>query len=292
MTNALISTSLGSGDGLIRYIAEINKFPILTDEEEKYHAIEKDNGNVDSAKILVTSHLRLVVKIAGGFRNYGLPQMDLIAEGNIGLMRAVKTFDYKKGFKLATYSMWWIRAYIQDYILKTWSMIKIGTSSVQKKLFFNLKKVKNRILSYTGNRFLTNRDYEKVAEILNVGASEVAEMDARISHSDVSLNAKINGDDNTERIDFLPAKLPSQDVVVHESRERKKQMTLLNEAISTLSDRERCILQMRILTDDKPTLKEVSEKCGVSGERVRQIEVQIMKKIGNFVRDKIDAGVN
>jgi RNA polymerase sigma-32 factor len=280
MTSNLI---LREDNNLYQYIAEINKFPLLTEEEEKFHYKEISDGNLNSAKLLVSSHLRLVVKIANGYRNYGLPMMDLIGEGNLGLMRAVKTFDYKKGYKLATYSMWWIKAYIQEYILKMWSIVKIGTSSTQKKLFFNLKKVKSFILNYTNNKYLTDEETEKISKMFNVNVNDVVEMDRRLSKGDVFLNTKCGDEEEIEKIDLIPNRQALQDVVVDNKRERKKNMKLLQLAISKLNDREKEVIKLRCLIDDPLTLKEVSKKCGVSSERIRQIETKAIDKIRDFM---------
>lgn len=275
-----------SSNLLFKYISEINKIPLLTSEEELYHAKEKDNGNINSAKILVSSHLRLVVKIANKYKNYGLPMMDLISEGNIGLMRAVKTFDYTKGFKLATYSMWWIKAFIQEYILKSWSLVKIGTSSIQKKLFFNLNKIKNKILSCGDKKYLNNDDIKQISQMLNVSDKDVIEMDARINRNDIFLNAKSKNGDDDEIINFIPAKLPSPEDIVDKKRTTAKNNKLLLNALESLTEREREIITLRRLSDDPLTLSEISKKCGISGERVRQIEAKAIEKMRIAINKK------
>ncbi len=280
--NSLNTSPVVVGNNLFQYIAEINKIPMLTEEEELFYAKEKDEGNLNAAKILVSSHLRLVVKIASKYKNYGLPMMDLISEGNIGLMRAIKTFDYKKGYKLATYSMWWIKAYIQEYILKTWSIVKIGTSVAQKKLFFNLKKIKNEILSYTSRKYLTNNDIKKISDTLNVSEQDVIDMDTRTTKGDIFLNSKSKTEDDTEIIDLIPAKQALQDTVVDRKRTNVKNSQLLKDSLSILNDREREIIEMRRLTDTPLTLAEISKKCNISGERVRQIEARAIEKMKEY----------
>lgn len=260
---------------------------MLTEDEELFHAKEKDKGDLNSAKILVSSHLRLVVKIANQYKNYGLPMMDLISEGNLGLMRAVRTFDYSKGYKLATYSMWWIKAFIQEYILKSWSIVKIGTSITQKKLFFNLKKVKNHILSYTNRRYLNNDDVKEISNMLNVSAQDIINMDCR-SKGDIFLNKKIKTDeDETEIMDLIPAKQPLQDVVIDNKRANEKNAELLKNSLSILNERELEIIKLRKLTENPMTLAEVSKKCNISGERVRQIEAKAIEKMKKYIKDTV-----
>ncbi len=280
--NSLNISPVVVGNNLFQYITEINKIPMLTEEEELFYAKEKDKGNLNAAKILVSSHLRLVVKIASKYKNYGLPMMDLISEGNIGLMRAIKTFDYRKGYKLATYSMWWIKAYIQEYILKTWSIVKIGTNAAQKKLFFNLKKIKNEILSYTTRKYLTNDDIKKISNTLNVSEQDVIDMDTRTTKGDLFLNNKSKTEDDTEIIDLIPAKQALQDAVIDRKRTNAKNSQLLKDSLSILNDREREIIEMRRLTDSPLTLSEISKKCNISGERVRQIEARAIEKMKEY----------
>lgn len=281
--NSLNTSPVVVGNNLFQYITEINRIPMLTQEEELFYAKEKDTGNLNAAKILVSSHLRLVVKIANKYKNYGLPIMDLISEGNIGLMRAVKTFDYKKGYKLATYSMWWIKAYIQEYILKTWSIVKIGTNAAQKKLFFNLKKIKNEILSYTARKYLTNNDIKKISDTLNVSEQDVIDMDTRTTKGDLFLNSKSKAEDDTEIMDLIPAKQVLQDSVIDNKRTNAKNSKLLKDSLSLLNDREREIIEMRRLTDSPLTLAEISKKYNISGERVRQIETRAIEKMREYI---------
>jgi len=270
------------GNNLFRYVAEVNNLPLLTEEEELFHAKEKDKGNVNSAKILVSSHLRFVVKIAAKYKNYGLNMMDVISEGNIGLMRAVKTFDYRKGFRLATYSMWWIRACIQEFILKNWSLVKIGTNLAQKKLFFNLRKIKNRILSSFDRRKLSDDDIKSISTMLNVNKQEVINMDSRLSGRDLYLNAKSKSDSATEIIDLIPAKQQLPDCIVGNKREQTAKLKLLRDAVSALSDREREILMCHWL-EERLTLSDIGKKYSISGERVRQIESAAIEKMKNYI---------
>lgn len=271
------------GNNLFQYINEVNKIPVLTDEEEIYYAKEKDAGNINAAKMLISSHLRLVVKIANQYKNYGLPMMDLISEGNIGLMRAVKTFDYTKGYKLATYSMWWIKAFIQEYILKTWSIVKIGTNAIQKKLFFNLKKIKNELLTSKSRKFLTDDDVKHISNMLNVSERDVVEMDCRTTKGDLYLNTKTNEDDDAEIIDLIPSNQALQDSIVDRRRENKKKTALLSSALNILNEREKEIIKLRRLTDKPLTLSEISKKYNISGERARQIEAKAIEKMQKYV---------
>ena len=270
------------GNNLFQYISEVNKIPVLTEEEEIYYAKEKDAGNINAAKMLISSHLRLVVKIASQYKNYGLPMMDLISEGNIGLMRAVKTFDYTKGYKLATYSMWWIKAFIQEYILKTWSIVKIGTNAIQKKLFFNLKKIKNELLKSQSNKHLTDQDIAAISDLLNVSKQDVIEMDCRTTKGDLYLNAKANTDDDAEIIDLIPANQALQDSVVDKRRENKKKSKILENSLNILNEREKEIIKLRRLTDKPLTLAEISKKYNISGERARQIEAKAIEKMKRY----------
>ena len=283
--NSLVQSSVLGGN-LFQYIAEINKIPMLTEEEELFHAKEKDKGNLNSAKLLVSSHLRYVVKIANQYKNYGLPMMDLISEGNIGLMRAVKTFDWTKGYRLATYSMWWIKAFIQEYILKSWSIVKIGTNTAQKKLFFNLKKIKNMILSYTERKYLNDEEVNKISNSLNVSKQDIIDMECRVK-GDIYLNKKVKTDEgeNTEIMDLIPAKQSLPDTIVNSKRENSKRAKLFQQALSVLNERELEIIKLRKLTDNPMTLAEISEKCNVSGERIRQIEAKAIEKMKKFIME-------
>lgn len=282
-------TKLIEANSLSRYIEEISKIPILTEEEERKYALLKEQGDLNAAKVLVTSHLKLVVKIASKYRNYGLPMADLISEGNIGLMKAVKDFSLEKGCRIATYAMWWIKANIQEYILKSWSLVKIGTTLNQKKLFFNLSKIKSKILNYD-KKFLSESDIKKIAGYLNVEENDVKEMDKRMFIPDISINKTIGNGDSEEKREFgdlLPSKEIRQDILLDAKREKAKKMKLLKESLSILNERERDIIENRRFIEDPKTLKEFAEKYGISSERVRQIEEQGIKKMQNYILNKI-----
>ena len=275
-------------NSLSKYIEEISAIPMLTEEEEHNYAVLKENGDLNAAKILINSHLRLVVKIAMKYKNYGLSLTDLIAEGNLGLMRAVREFSVEKGCKLATYAMWWIKANIQEYILKNWSLIKIGTTLTQKKLFFNLKKIKAKILS-EDKKYLSNNDVKEISKLMNIDEKSVVELDNRLSSHDISLNQKAySQDDESQRElgDLIKSKELPPDVLYEKRQTRLNQIRLLKESFSILNDREKAILLNRKLTENPMTLQELSEKYGVSMERVRQIEEQAVKKIQSFILTK------
>lgn len=277
-------------NSLLKYLEEISKIPFLTKEEEYNLAKQKDEGDLNAAKILISSHLRLVVKIASKYKNYGLQMSDLIAEGNLGLMKAVKEFSLEKGCRLSTYAMWWIKANIQEYILKSWSLVKIGTTLNQKKLFFNLQKVKHRILGYD-KKFLGNDEIKKISYYLNVSDREVIELDKRLYSKDVSLNQKVysNDDDSTRELgDMIKSKELPPDVQYELKQEKQQKMLLLKEAVDTLNDREKDIIMNRKLTDEPQTLQEFSKKYNISMERVRQIEEQAIKKLQSYVLLKIN----
>lgn len=277
-------------NSLLKYLEEISKIPFLTKEEEYNLAKQKDDGDLNAAKILISSHLRLVVKIATKYKNYGLQMSDLIAEGNLGLMKAVKEFSLEKGCRLSTYAMWWIKANIQEYILKSWSLVKIGTTLNQKKLFFNLQKVKHKLLSYD-KKFLGSEEIKKISYYLNVNEREVVELDSRLSSKDISLNQKVysNEDDSSRELgDMIKSKELPPDVQYEIKQERQQKMLLLKEAVNTLNDREKDIIMNRKLTDEPKTLQEFSTKYNISMERVRQIEEQAIKKLQTYVLKKIN----
>lgn len=276
--------ALEQQNSLNKYLSEVYKIPVLTEEEEKRYALLKEQGDLNAAKILISSHLRLVVKVAFTYKRYGLPMMDVISEGNIGLMRAVKEFTLSKGCKLATYAMWWIRATIQDFILKSWSLVKIGTTVAQKKLFFNLSKIKNKIFSYD-QKELTNDDIKYISQQLNVPEYEVISMDKRLSKQDISLNRASNriDDDNKEIIELLPSKYGTPESILMARDSGNKKQLLIQNAIKMLNDREKDILYNRRLIENPLTLKELSEKYQISGERIRQIEEGALKKIKDFI---------
>lgn len=270
---------LSSDASLSRYMEEINSFPML-DAEEEYALAKRwvDDKDVSAAHRLVTSHLRLVAKIAMGYRGYGLPVSDLISEGNIGMMQAVKRFDPEKGFRLSTYAMWWIKAAIQEYVLRSWSMVKIGTSAAQKRLFFNLRRLKSRLQSFSEGT-LTPENVEKIAQSLDVSEQDVIDMDTRFSVSDQHLNARVGDDGATEWIDMLPATDTDQETALVEQQEHDQRNLMLTHALGTLKDRERDILERRRLQEPPATLEELSQEYNISRERVRQIEVRAMEKL-------------
>ena len=271
-----------SGDiGLKNYLEEIKKFPMLSAEEEYTLAnrwqVHKDTN---AAHQLVTSHLRLVAKIAMGYKGYGLPITDIISEGNIGLMQAAQKFDPEKGFRLTTYAMWWIKAAMQEYILRSWSLVKIGTTAVQKKLFFNLRSAKNRIQAYEEGD-LKQENLEKISNQLNVPEKEVINMNRRLSGGDPSLNAtiKADGDQTGEWQDWLESDEPNQEESYSEKEEENLRKEMINESLQVLNDRELDIIQTRKLSDTPTTLEELSEKYNISRERIRQIEVRALETV-------------
>ncbi|HYG28351.1 MAG TPA: RNA polymerase sigma factor RpoH [Caulobacteraceae bacterium] len=266
--------------GLSRYLSEIRKFPMLAKDEEFMLAKRwKEHEDPEAAHRLVTSHLRLVAKIAMGYRGYGLPIGEVISEGNVGLMQAVKKFEPDKGFRLATYAMWWIRASIQEYILRSWSLVKMGTTAAQKKLFFNLRKVKSEI-SALEEGDLHHEHVSQIATKLGVLEDEVISMNRRLSGGDASLNAPMRADGESEWQDWLADENQvSQETVVAEEEEKSIRMSLLEEAMAELTDREKHILTERRLKDDPTTLEELASQYGVSRERVRQIEVRAFEKL-------------
>jgi len=277
-TNALVVMS--PEGGLSRYLTEIRKFPMLTKDEEFMLAKQwREHQDTDAAHRLVTSHLRLVAKIAMGYRGYGLPIGEVISEGNVGLMQAVKKFEPDKGFRLATYAMWWIRASIQEYILRSWSLVKMGTTAAQKKLFFNLRKAKSEISAFEdGDLHHEHVDY--IATKLGVTNDEVISMNRRLSGPDSSLNAPMRVDGESEWQDWLADDTAeSQETTVANSEEYAVRMDLMGEAMKALTDRERHILTERRLKDNPTTLEDLASEYGVSRERVRQIEVRAFEKL-------------
>ena len=277
---------LSSDAGLSRYLAEIRKFPLLTPEDEFMFAKRlKEHGDPEAARRLITSHLRLVAKIAMGYRGYGLPVSEIVSEGNVGLMQAVKRFDPDKGFRLATYAMWWIRAAIQEYVLRSWSMVKLGTTAAQKKLFFNLRKAKSKIGAIEEGD-LTPAHTAKLADQLGVTEKEVTEMNRRLSGPDSSLNAPLRSESENEWQDWLADDMPDQETRLAEREERGDRHALLTNALDTLNERERDIIQERRLKDEPATLEELSQKYGVSRERVRQIEVRAFEKLQAAMQPK------
>jgi RNA polymerase sigma-32 factor len=271
--------ALSSDSGLSRYLSEIRKFPLLAPEEEYMFAKRlKEHGDPEAARRLVTSHLRLVAKIAMGYRGYGLPVSEIVSEGNVGLMQAVKRFDPDKGFRLATYAMWWIRASIQEYVLRSWSMVKLGTTAAQKKLFFNLRKAKSHIGAIEEGD-LTPAHTAKLADQLGVSEREVTDMNRRLSGPDSSLNAPLRSESESEWQDWLADDTMDQETRLAEREELGDRHELLAGAMGTLTERERDIIQARRLQEEPATLEELSQKYGVSRERVRQIEVRAFEKL-------------
>jgi RNA polymerase sigma-32 factor len=286
MAAAANALSVMSPDGgLSRYLTEIRKFPMLAKDEEFMLAKRwREHEDPAAAHRLVTSHLRLVAKIAMGYRGYGLPIGEVISEGNVGLMQAVKKFEPDKGFRLATYAMWWIRASIQEYILRSWSLVKMGTTAAQKKLFFNLRKAKSEI-SALEEGDLRPEQVSQIATKLGVLDSEVISMNRRLAGPDASLNAPLRSDSESEWQDWLEDKeAVSQETQLAEDEERSLRMGLLEEAMTELSDRERHILTQRRLKDDPTTLETLAAEYGVSRERVRQIEVRAFEKLQKAMR--------
>ena len=269
------------GHGLSRYLQQIRKFPMLEPQEEFMLAKRwVDHEDTDAAHKLVTSHLRLAAKIAMGYRGYGLPQSEIISEANVGLMQAVKKFDPDKGFRLATYAMWWIRASIQEYVLRSWSLVKMGTTSAQKKLFFNLRKAKNRIGAFEEGD-LRPENKKQIASELNVDESEVESMNRRMSGTDASLNAviSVDGENTSQWQDWLEDENADQAADYAEKDEFDSRKGLLLEALEILNDRERDILSRRRLSETVSTLEELSLQYGISRERVRQLEVRAFEKL-------------
>ena len=273
-----------SENDIYPYLKKINQFPMLTDEEEKKLAIDwLENGNTKAAQKLVTSHLRLVAKIAMGYRGYGLPLFDLISEGNLGLIQAIRKFDPDKGFRLATYAIWWIRASIQEYVLHSWSLVKIGTTAAQKKLFFNLRRLRNQLKKYEEG-YLTNDQIKSISQDLGVTEDEVKQMEGRVFNQDFSLNTPLNDENDSEWIDQVED--DNIDVVtrVEERDELDKRKALYNQAVKKLEPRELEILTARRLDEEPKTLEDLSQKYSISRERVRQIENKAIKKLQEEIK--------
>ena len=275
---------------LSRYLLEIRKFPMLEATEE--YMLSKqylDKGDMHAADRLITSHLRLVAKVAMGFRGYGLPVNELISEGNIGMVQAVKRFDPDKGFRLATYAMWWIKAAIQEYILHSWSLVKIGTTASQKKLFFNLRRLKGKLQAIDEGD-LSPETVRLIAEDLDVPEADVISMNSRLFGPDHSLNAPIRAEGEGEWQDWLEDDTDNQETVLADKEETGLRHGLLSDALSCLKDRERAILVERRLSDEPATLEALSQQYGISRERVRQIEVRAFEKIRKSILDSSPAG--
>ena len=278
MTSTFKYPAISNEGGLSVYLDQIKKFPMLDAEEEYMLAKNwKTTGNVKSAEKLVTSHLRLVAKIAMRYKGYGLPMNEIISEGNVGLMQAVKKFEPEKGFRLATYAMWWIKASIQEYILRSWSLVKIGTTTAQKKLFFNLKKLKNQIAPKNEGD-LKKDEVEKIANTLDVSEDEVISMNRRLSGKAQSLNAPI-GEDGDEWQDWVVDKEMDQELKIAHQEELDQRKDLLQDSIKILNDREKEILYARRLNENPSTLEDLSKKYKISRERIRQIENKAFEKL-------------
>ncbi len=276
--------SLSVEGGLNRYLQEIRKFPMLEPDEEFMLAKRyKEHADPAAAQRLITSHLRLVAKIAMGYRGYGLPISEVISEGNVGLMHAVKRFEPDKGFRLATYAMWWIRAAIQEYVLRSWSLVKIGTTAAQKRLFFNLRKIKGQIAALDDGNLHPDQ-IKQIATTLSVSEEDVVSMNQRLS-GDTSLNAPMRADEgSSEWQDWLVDDTPDQETTLGETEEYSERMQLLNSAMQDLNDREKAIFQARRLRDEPATLEELAQEYSVSRERIRQIEVRAFEKVQEAVQ--------
>lgn len=279
MKKALALPELSPENGLHKYLAEIRKFPVLEADEEYMLAKRwTEDGDYEAAHKLVTSHLRLVAKIAMGYRGYGLPVGELIAEGNIGLMQAVKRFDPDRGFRLSTYAIWWIKASIQEFVLRSWSLVKMGTSAAQKRLFFNLRKLKRKLEVVTEGD-MTDAQVQEIAAQLNVHAQDVVDMDRRMNASDQHLNAMVGGESKQEWIDMLEDQSANQEEILGEYEELDAKRSLLRRALAKLNPRERDIIEKRRLAEDPATLEDLSKVYNISRERVRQIEMRAMEKL-------------
>jgi RNA polymerase sigma-32 factor len=289
MAHAATLPIITAESGLTRYLEEIRRFPMLEPQEEYMLAKRwREHGDREAAHRLVTSHLRLVAKIAMGYRGYGLPISEVISEGNVGLMQAVKRFEPEKGFRLATYAMWWIKASIQEYILRSWSLVKMGTTANQKKLFFNLRKAKSKISALEEGDMRPDQ-VKLIAKRLGVTEQDVVDMNRRLG-GDASLNTPIREEgDSGEWQDWLVDDSPSQERILVESEEFGNRQRALGEALSVLNDRERRIFEARRLADEPITLEELAEEFGVSRERVRQIEVRAFEKVQNAVKNRVAA---
>lgn len=283
---ATVPTIAISPEGnLQRYLQQIRKFPMLEPEEEYMLAKAwREHDDSEAASKLVTSHLRLVAKIAMGYRGYGLPVAELISEGNVGMMQAVKRFDPERGFRLATYAMWWIRASIQEYILHSWSLVKMGTTAAQKKLFFNLRRLKGKLQAIEEGD-MSPENVTKIATTLKVTEDEVVMMNRRLTGPDHSLNAPLRIDGDGEWMDWLVDESDNQETLVADAEETDKRRGLLTDAMGTLNERERHILTERRLQDDPTTLEDLSKVYGISRERVRQIEVRAFEKLQKSMRN-------
>ncbi len=284
-----LTLNIAPEGNLSRYLQEIRKFPMLNPEEEYMLAKRyQETGEMQAAHRLVTSHLRLVAKIAMGYRGYGLPLGELISEGNVGMIQAVKRFDPERGFRLATYAMWWIRAAIQEYILHSWSLVKIGTTAAQKKLFFNLRKIKGQMAAIDEGD-MSPENVAKIATELSVPEADVIAMNRRLSSPDHSLNAPVRADGEGEWQDWLVDERDDQETELADRQEHGNRHALLVEGLTKLNDRERHILTQRRLIDDPVTLEDLSQHYNISRERVRQIEVRAFEKLQKSMRGAVPA---
>lgn len=286
ISNSNLPISLTPEGSLNSYLLKIRKFPMLEQEQEYILAKNwRDKGDREAAHALVTSHLRLVAKIAMGYRGYGLPVGELISEGNIGLMQAVKKFDPERGFRLATYAMWWIKAAIQEYILRSWSLVKIGTTAAQKKLFFNLRKIKSQIFAIESGD-MTQAHVSEIANRLDVGEDEVISMNRRMAGHEKSLNKTISDEDqNVQWQDWLVDENADQELIISQRQELNQRHALLQNAMKVLDKREKEILHDRKLLDEPKTLEELSQKYKISRERIRQIENRAFEKVQKAMLD-------
>jgi len=292
MSSKTIDTNLPSivlDGSLSTYLAQIKKFPMLSAEEEYMLAKSwKDRGDLKSAQKLITSHLRLVAKIAMGYRGYGLPVSEMVSEGNIGLMQAVKKFEPEKGFRLATYAMWWIKASIQEYILRSWSLVKMGTTTAQKKLFFNLKKIKNQ-MSINSKGDLNNNHLDEISKRLNVKKDEVVSMNRRLFGKEKSLNDPIKDGSGDEWQDWLVDEKIDQELKLSHQQELDQRKILMEKSMNVLNTREKEILKARRLSDEVSTLEDLSKKYKISRERIRQIETKAFEKLQKAMLDSAKA---
>jgi len=287
MANLPVVPTLDANGNLSRYLQDIRKFPMLSVDEEYMLAKRwREHDDVDAAHQLVTSHLRLVAKIAMGYRGYGLPVAELVSEGNLGMMQAVKRFDPEKGFRLATYAMWWIRASIQEYILHSWSLVKMGTTAAQKKLFFNLRKLKGQMKAIEDGD-MSPENVKAIAEKLSVSEDDVISMNRRMSSPDHSLNAPLRVEGEGEWQDWLEDERADQETIIGETQELSLRRNLLEKSMAVLNDRERRILVERRLRENAMTLEDLSQEFGISRERVRQIEVRAFEKLQKAVKNAV-----
>ncbi|MCC8482991.1 MAG: RNA polymerase sigma factor RpoH [Rickettsia endosymbiont of Labidopullus appendiculatus] len=293
MTNKISVPVISAESGFYQYLQKINKVPSLSQEEEFLLAkAYLEQNDLEAAHKLVTSHLKLVAKIAIRYRNYGLPLNELVSEGNLGLMQAVKKYNPDLGFRLSTYALWWVKASIHEYVLRSWSLVKMGTTAAQKKLFFSLGKIKHKIANLY-SRAVTDKDFAQIAQELGVTTNEVSEMNARLSGPDLSLNNLVNSDDNggSELIEFLPETRPSQELRLISQEDSANKHNLLAQAMKILNDRELHILTERKLTDSPKTLDILSMEYKISKERIRQIENTAFEKVKNFILQQVPTPV-